>query len=50
MKEYKSIILNGYTTKNKLDELLKELADQGYIIHSTIMGNIVIMVRDVDKE
>lgn len=45
MKEYKSIVLNGYTTKPKLDSLLKEYADQGFIIHSTIMGNILIMER-----
>ena len=48
MKEYQTIVLNGYSTKHKIDALLQELADQGFTIHSTIMGNIIILERDKD--
>jgi len=46
MKEYASVVLNGYTTKFFLDKALNELAKEGYTIHSTIMGNIIILERE----
>lgn len=42
-KEYQSVVLNGYTTKFFLDKALNELAEKGFVIHSTIMGNIIIL-------
>lgn len=50
MTEYQSVVLNGYTTKGHLDKALNELAKEGFVIHSTIMGNIIIMVKgEVDE-
>ena len=46
MKEYQTLILNGYTIKEKLDKLLNDLAMQGYTIYSTLGHNIIIMERD----
>lgn len=46
MKQYKTVVLNGYSTKKKVDELLNDLAKEGYQIHSTVMGNIIIMERE----
>jgi hypothetical protein len=50
LKEYESIVLNGYTTKPFLDKALKELTDKGFQISCTIMGNMLIMEREVQKE
>ena len=50
MKEYKVIVLNGYTTKFFLDKALNELAIEGFIIHSTVMGNIIILEKEVASE
>lgn len=46
MKIYESIVLNGYTTKTKLDSLLNDLAKQGFTINCTIMGNIIILEKE----
>ena len=47
MKEYKSVVLNAHTTEKKLDELLKVQTEKGFVINCVVMGNMIIMEREV---
>jgi len=48
-KEYRTVVLNGYTTKFFLDKALNELAEEGFRIHSTVMEHIIILEKDIQS-
>jgi len=46
-KEYRSLVINGYTVQEHLDKKLKEYTDDGWqLTVYTIRGDILIFERD----
>ena len=49
MKQYQSVIINGYTTEKALNEHLNRLAREGYSICFTVRGNIILLEKELEN-
>lgn len=50
MKKYQTVIVKYDSTKLYLDKEINDLASDGYVIHSIIMQNIILMEKDIDDD